>query len=104
MKMKQRWKQWIAMILVIALSVTSVPVSQVQAETGSNVKTVEILSDIAATAESQAQASLEAKEDAASSEKSRQSWGKAHYRDGLAWNFFIIGCRMILFLKIRKRV
>ena len=74
MKIKQRWKQWIAMILVIALSVTSVPVSQVQAETGSNVKAAEILSDIAATAASQAQASVEAKEDAASSEKSRQSW------------------------------
>ena len=90
MRMKQRWKQWIAMILVIALSVTSIPVSQVQAETGSSVKAVEFLSDIAAAAESQAEAIAEAKEDAKSSPKLKQKWDVARKEDYLAWNFFHI--------------
>ncbi len=84
MKIKQRWKQWIAMILVIALSVTSVPVSQVQAETGSNVKAVEFLSDIAAAAESRVEASAEAREDAKSSPVLKQQWYVAYDVDGLA--------------------
>ncbi len=86
MRMKQRWKQWI----VIALSVTSIPVSQVQAETGSSVKAVEFLSDIAAAAESQAEAIAEAKEDAKSSPKLKQKWDVARKEDYLAWNFFHI--------------
>ncbi len=88
MRIKQRWKQWIAMILVIALSVTSVPVSQVQAETDSSVKAVEFLSDLAAAAESRAKASAEAREDAKSSSVLKQQWYVAHHVDGLAWNFF----------------
>jgi hypothetical protein len=56
MKMKQRWKQWIAIILVIALSLTSVPALQVQAETDGVVQvTTEWLSDLLALEENKEQ-------------------------------------------------
>ncbi len=104
MKMKQRWKQLIAMILVITLSVTSVPVSQVQAETSSSGKAGEVLSDIAAAAESQAEASVEAQEDAKSSPVLKQHWYVAHDVDHLAWNFFHNKVQEDIVGKYQKRV
>ena len=44
MKLKQKWKKWIAFILVFALSMSSIPVSQVQAETNATENSKDVMS------------------------------------------------------------
>lgn len=87
MKVKYRWKQWIAIILVIALSLSSVPMSQVQAETNVNGKGIDVLSSIRTRVEHKAETIKEGKIDS-KAVVSAGNWYVAIKIDHLSWNFF----------------
>jgi len=87
MNMKQIWKRWIAIVLVITLSLTSVPVSWVQAETNSSGKAAELISELGSIAGHEVEKAAEAKIDSQSS-NSAGDWYVATKIDNLAWNYF----------------
>lgn len=66
MKLKKRWKKWIAFILVFALSLSSIPVSQVQAETNATENSKDVITSIMTSAEHEVEKDLEARNDSKS--------------------------------------
>ena len=87
MKLKQRWKKWIAFILVFALSLSSIPVSQVQAETNATENSKDVITSIKTLAEHEVEKDLEAQNDS-KSKNPAGNWYVAIHIDQLAWNFF----------------
>ena len=87
MKLKKRWKKWIAFILVFALSLSSIPVSQVQAETNATENSKDVITSIMTSAEHEVEKDLEARNDS-KSKNPAGNWYVAIHIDHLAWNFF----------------
>ena len=87
MKLKQKWKKWIAFILVFALSLSSIPVSQVQAETNATENSKDVITSIKTLAEHEVEKDLEAQNDS-KSKNPAGNWYVAIHIDQLAWNFF----------------
>ena len=87
MKLKKRWKKWIAFILVFALSLSSIPVSQVQAETNATENSKDVITSIMTSAEHEVEKDLEAQNDS-KSKNPAGNWYVAIHIDQLAWNFF----------------
>lgn len=83
MKLKQRWKKWIAFILVFALSLSSIPVSQVQAETKVTENSKDVATSIMTSAEHEVEKDLEAQNDS-KSKNPAGNWKIAIFIDQLA--------------------